>query len=251
MLNKRNKNLNIFLFILLTLVGFSVNFPLAESNRINNSGNTDVTIEQQTDFMGTEDHLNTKEWQKVEEDIKLKIKEKKMDLSKIYVNKKKVEEGTVDSGFYHIEGISMPKEHQRYLYDLCIERDLDYLKVMAVISLESNFKQDLISKTNDYGYMQINIVNHKRLSGILSRGNGPLDPYVNLNWGTYLLEELYNAWEKENVDSTVKDGEVFSKLDKYVMSSYNKGLTGFKRGGMATRYINLIEDRYRKLKEGI
>ena len=146
-----------------------------------------------------------------------------------------------------IEKIDMPKEHQEYLQKLCRERNLDYTKILAIIALESNFNSQLISETNDYGYMQVNKVNHERMAKTLGTRNAPLDPYVNLNWGTYLLAELYDKWRAEGISDKVKDGETFSQLDKYVMSSYNKGINGFKKYGMASRYISLAEGRYRKI----
>lgn len=141
----------------------------------------------------------------------------------------------------------MPIEHQEYLYKKCKEWELDYSKTLAIISLESNFNSKLISTTRDYGYMQINKGNHSHLSKTLGTPNSPVDPYINIDWGTYMLGDLYQNWRGHNINEEVKEGQIFSELDKYVMSSYNKGITGFKKKGMATKYINLIEDRFRKL----
>lgn len=143
-------------------------------------------------------------------------------------------------GFKYIEEIPMPKKHQKYLYDICKKRNLNYLKTLALLKHESQFKVDAISSTDDYGYMQVRIINHKRLSNELKTPNTPLDPYVNMNWGTYMLKELYDLWEKENIDNTNPETNI-TTLDRYVMSSYNKGVAGFKKHGEATKYIEKVE----------
>lgn len=153
-------------------------------------------------------------------------------------------EEPVEKGFTYNTSIPMPKEHQEYLYNKCKERGLDYLKTLAIISLESNFNNSTVSGTNDYGYMQINKANHNHLSKTLGTGNNPKDPYVNINWGTYMLEDLYSYWRNQGISEELSAGNVFTPLDKYVMSSYNKGIAGFKRYGMAVRYINLTTVRY-------
>lgn len=125
--------------------------------------------------------------------------------------------------------IPMDREHQEYLYQLCQERGLDYLKTLAVLKHESQFDPNAISPGGDFGYMQVNRVNHKYLSKTLETPNDPLDPFVNLNWGTYLLASAYNHWEARGIT-----GE---QLDKYALSTYNKGLTGFRNHGKAVSYI--------------
>jgi soluble lytic murein transglycosylase-like protein len=147
----------------------------------------------------------------------------------------------------YIKNINMPKEHQDFLYDQCKKYNLDFHKVMALISLESSFNKDIISETNDYGYMQINLVNHDWLSETTETKNNPLDPYINIKWGTYLLNELYRMWGEKEIDSSIKEGEIFSKLDEYVMSSYNKGVNGFKNTGLAEQYIEVAKKRYKNI----
>lgn len=131
------------------------------------------------------------------------------------------------------ENISMPKEHQQFLYSKVQERGLDFEKVLALIETESNFQADAIGPTNDYGYFQINEINHEYLAETLSTENDPLNPYINIDWGTYMLSTLYDYWEEEGVS-----GE---ELDYHVWSSYNKGIKGFKENGMAVQYVSKIQ----------
>lgn len=143
-------------------------------------------------------------------------------------------------GFRYIKEIPMPEKHQKYLYAICKKRGLNYLKTLALLKHESQFKSDIISSTNDYGYMQINAVNHNRLSKQLKTPNTPLDPYVNINWGTYMLKELYDMWSKKGIDNTNPETSI-TILDRYVISSYNKGVAGFRKYGEATKYIEKVE----------
>ena len=55
---------------------------------------------------------------------------------------------------------------QRYTYNLCVDYEIEeyYPLVLAVMWRESEFVPTIISKTNDYGLMQINKINHKWLS---------------------------------------------------------------------------------------
>lgn len=150
--------------------------------------------------------------------------------------------------FIYLDNIGMAKEHQEFLYNLCKEKNLDYLKVLAIIKHESQFNSQNISKTGDYGYMQINKGNHKRLAKALNTPNKPLDPHINIKWGTYMLDDLYTSWRKQGISDKTKEGEAFSKLDRYVLSSYNKGVAGFKKYGEATKYIKRVEQEYIHLK---
>ncbi|WPS85630.1 transglycosylase SLT domain-containing protein (plasmid) [Brevibacillus halotolerans] len=136
------------------------------------------------------------------------------------------------SGFIYNNNIPMPKKHQEYLYKLCQERGLNYKKALAVIKHESDFDPNEISETDDYGYFQVNIINHEDLASQLHTPNIPLDPIINLNWGTSRLSFLYSYWKERGVSA--------EDLDTYVWSSYNRGIKGFKDNGVAVKYVKNI-----------
>lgn len=148
--------------------------------------------------------------------------------------KEQQDKNILTEGNIYNANIPMPKEHQEYLYKLCKKRHLNYQKTLAVIKHESSFDPNVINETNDYGYFQINLVNHEDLTNKLHTENSPLNPYVNMNWGTYMLADLYSYWGEE--------GFTGKRLDEVVWSSYNKGITGFRNKGDATKYISKMRE---------
>lgn len=135
--------------------------------------------------------------------------------------------------FVYNSDIPMPLEHQQFLFEKCVERGLDYKRALAVIKHESNFNQNAIGFTEDYGYFQVNEINRETMSQTLDTPDSPLNPYINIEWGTFILSDLYAYWEAQ--------GMTGQELDHSVWSSYNKGITGFKKYGPAQNYINKVE----------
>ncbi|WCK56985.1 transglycosylase SLT domain-containing protein (plasmid) [Aneurinibacillus sp. Ricciae_BoGa-3] len=135
-----------------------------------------------------------------------------------------------DSGHgWYNPNVPMPREQQAFLYDKVKARGLDLKDTLAVILHESGFNQNQISSTNDYGYFQINIVNHADLASELGTPNAPLDPYVNIEWGTYMLSQLYQLYKSQGLTGQA--------LKDAVWSSYNKGISGFATTGKAVEYV--------------
>ena len=64
------------------------------------------------------------------------------------------------SGNYIYYDIPLSNELQEYTEDVCREYNIDEKLVFAIIGRESAYQPDVISDTNDYGLMQINICNH-------------------------------------------------------------------------------------------
>lgn len=132
-------------------------------------------------------------------------------------------------GFVYTDKIPMPYKQQEYLYKLTKQRGLDYKETLAVIMLESTFRPNVVA-SNNYGYFQVNKVNHPRLAKTLGTKNAPLDPYVNMNWGTFMLAELKKKFQKQGLKGTA--------LKEAMLSAYNRGEGGYKKYGKATHYIN-------------
>ena len=90
--------------------------------------------------------------------------------------------------------IPLSDELQSYTFDLCEEHGVDYEMVLALMSKESSYRPNIISKTSDYGLMQINTINHERLEKELGITDF-LDAKQNILCGVYMLGELTAKYE--------------------------------------------------------
>lgn len=95
--------------------------------------------------------------------------------------------------------IPLSKELQLYTYTRCVDYGIvdHYELVLAMMWQESNFTPDTISKTNDYGIMQINACNHEWLRDVLGTTNF-LDTSQNIDAGTYIISKLLIKYEDEH-----------------------------------------------------
>lgn len=103
-------------------------------------------------------------------------------------------------------------ELQDYIRGICNAYDVPMSMVLAIISAESSFRPSIISKTNDYGLMQINVVNH----GWLTEEYGItdfLDPRINVFCGIQIYLKHYEKYEDMNK----------------ALMAYNHGAAGAKR----------------------
>ena len=60
----------------------------------------------------------------------------------------------------------VPLSHslQRYIYEVCADENVPVSLIIAMIDQESKFNPEVVSKTGDYGLMQINTINHEWLA---------------------------------------------------------------------------------------
>jgi soluble lytic murein transglycosylase-like protein len=118
---------------------------------------------------------------------------------------------------------------------MCYNYDISeyYELVYAVIKTESNFNPSEISSTNDYGLMQINVVNHNYLSNTLGIVDF-LDPYQNVQGGIYLLASLLHKYDNIN----------------RALMAYNMGEAGaatlWSRGKTSTQYTEAVLSNYKE-----
>lgn len=89
--------------------------------------------------------------------------------------------------------VGLSEDLQEYTWSLCKAYDVDFHLVMAVMQRESGYRTDIISGTNDYGLMQINKVNHQRLSEVLGITDF-LNPEQNIHAGVYILSNLFEKY---------------------------------------------------------
>jgi len=85
--------------------------------------------------------------------------------------------------------IPLSKDLQEYTYQKCIEYDVDYLMVLAIMDQESDYQNDLVSETGDYGIMQINESNFNYLTDALGEVDF-LNPEQNIEAGIFWLSGI-------------------------------------------------------------
>ena len=134
----------------------------------------------------------------------------------------------------------MPEEEQEFVFYLCSAYNIDFTLVMALIEHESHFDSTAISKTNDYGYMQINIRNHEWLTETLGVTDYT-DPYQNIRAGVFVIRKLFERYQ---------DSEL-------VLMAYNMGENGagrlWDKGIFTTDYtqeVLNIQQRFIEQLEG-
>ena len=134
----------------------------------------------------------------------------------------------------------MPEEQQEFVFYLCTGYNIDFTLVMALIEHESSFDPGVISSTNDYGYMQINVSNHEWLTETLGITDY-LDPYQNIRAGVFVLRKLFERYQDADM----------------VLMAYNMGENGAKRlwdkdifSTSYTRSILTIQQRLNDQLEG-
>ena len=130
----------------------------------------------------------------------------------------------------------MPEEQQKFTYYLCTGYNIDFTLVMALIQNESSFDPAVISITNDYGYMQINKINHQWLTDTLGVTDFT-DPYQNIRAGVFVLRKLYERYQDTNM----------------VLMAYNMGDYGAQKawesGVTNTNYSSTILELMQEYEE--
>ena len=96
---------------------------------------------------------------------------------------------------YTYYDVPMEDALQEYTQDVCEEYGFDqYDIILAMIDRESDFRDWVVSGTNDYGLMQINICNHEWLAEDLGL-TGMLDARQNIWAGVYIISTLYEKYD--------------------------------------------------------
>ncbi len=86
---------------------------------------------------------------------------------------------------------------QNFIFSECESKNVPPDLVIALIDVESDFNPKLISKTNDYGLMQINICHKDSLKKTLQITD-LIDEKQNIKAGVYMLSEIVNKYSNVN-----------------------------------------------------
>ena len=87
---------------------------------------------------------------------------------------------------------------QRYIYEICADKNVPVTLVMAMIDHESRFNAEVISSTEDYGLMQINSVNHDWLEAKHRCADNRKYNMISNPDGTVSFEDVTEYSQKEN-----------------------------------------------------
>lgn len=137
---------------------------------------------------------------------------------------------------YIYYNVPLADDLQEYTQDLCNEYGVQYELVLALMSAESGYRTDVISKTSDYGIMQINKVNHERLTKALGITDF-LEPKQNIEAGIYMIAEISEKYH----------------TPEEILMVYNKGHAGAKKlwnqGITTTKYTSRVLQRMDELEQ--
>lgn len=137
----------------------------------------------------------------------------------------------------------VPLSHslQRYIYEVCVDENVPVTLVMAMIERESDFDQDAIGDTEDYGLMQINKINHEMLKKEY-RAADMLNPYQNVFCGIKIISSYIEKYE----------GDYGKALMAYNMGDYG-ARKAWDNGITSTSYskaiLELMSDYEKEVKD--
>ncbi|MFA9375567.1 MAG: transglycosylase SLT domain-containing protein [Lachnotalea sp.] len=167
------------------------------------------------------------------------INEQETEYSKIFNQKvKKPEPKGVKQHEIIILPVNMSEETQEMIIEISNKYDIAYTLTIAVIEHESECDADAISKTGDYGLMQINQINHELLSSTLGISDFA-DSKQNVEAGCYMFNELFKKYKDVNL----------------ALMAYNMGENGasklWEQGIYTSKYADEIIQREIELSQYI
>ena len=158
-------------------------------------------------------------------------KDIKVDVPMLKVQEPQYMNSTINTYY----DVPLEADFQDFIIEECNRRNVDPELVLAIMSVESDFQSDVISGTDDYGIMQINIANHSELKEKLGITNF-LNPYESATAGIYLLNQ-YQWCESE----------------EQMLMCYNMGITGAKEawsnGIYETQYVQKVMKAKKEIGE--
>lgn len=148
---------------------------------------------------------------------------------KVEVSAAKVSELFLNETKYY--DVPLSHDIQDYIFEVSNEYNVRPELILAVIDVESSFRPKVISSTQDYGLMGINICNHDVMRRILGVTDF-LDAKQNIHCGVHILSSHL---------------KYTGSIEKALMC-YNCGETGarkmWKRGIVSTRYSRKVMEKY-------
>lgn len=162
--------------------------------------------------------------------------------------KNKLEKIQSEEENYVFYDIPLSKEIQIYTQNLCKEYGIDYLLVISVLKLESNFQADLISETSDLGIAQINstyISWYAELAELDLENYNPFDIKDSIAMCIAGLDYYRDYWLKRGIINE-------ETLIIYTLNTYNMGYNYknyiIENGTIHRDYNLVIAKHYNEIK---
>lgn len=125
---------------------------------------------------------------------------------------------------------------QEYILELCDQYDMDPVLVLAMMYVETRFDPAAVSKTGDYGLMQINKVNHEGYRKILG-----ITDFLDAKQGA--LAGIYMLWDLRE--------HYGCDTENKILMAYNRGIGGAKKLWKQGIYSNTYTEEVAKAKKTI
>lgn len=128
-----------------------------------------------------------------------------------------------DNAEVFLYDVPLSEHLQRYIYEICADKNVPVTLVMAMIDYESQFNAEAISPTEDYGLMQINSVNHDWLEAE-HRCADMLNPYQNVYCGITIISSYLEKYEGDYGKALM----AYNMGDYGARKAWNDGITSTK-----------------------
>ena len=118
-----------------------------------------------------------------------------------------------------------PQKYSEYVEKYAEEYDIDSLLVYAIIKAESNFKPEVVSKSNAVGLMQLMDATAEDTAnklGMVYNSEDLTDPGINIRLGTKYFSSLYETYKNIPIALTAYNagsGNVDKWIQEDVISS--------------------------------
>lgn len=150
----------------------------------------------------------------------------------------------IDTSNVFLYDVPLSTTLQKYIYNICADKGVPVALALAMIEHESNFNPEIVSVTNDYGLMQINVINHDHLQEKYHCAD-MTDPYQNVFCGVSIIGSYIEKYEGDYTKALM----VYNMGDYGARKAWNSGITSTK---YSVKIIELMEKyeevRYDKQK---
>lgn len=119
-----------------------------------------------------------------------------------------------------------PKEYEEYVYKYSKELNIDPMLAFAIIKTESNFEEDIVSRSGAIGLMQLMEDTAKEQAeklGMSYNSETLYNPEDNIKLGLYYFDTLFNYFDENYVLAFVAYNAGLGNTNKWIKEGILKG----------------------------